>query len=137
MEPGKLRELLRKQGIYVNESDPILEIAVICEIAVADTVRTIEGLNKAAADRISTASSQHIEAARQSAATLITEAGRWSSELLREAAAEIVASILKQIDSEVVKAEAASRLSVRAAWVSVGMSAAALAGLTGFWVAGF
>lgn len=137
MELGKLREALRKQGIYVHESDPVLEIAAICEIAVADTVRAIEGLHKVAADRISAASGQHIEIARQSAATLITEAGRWSSEQLREAAAEIVASTLKEIGSEVAKAEAASRLSVRAAWVTVGMSAAALAGLTGFWVAGF
>ena len=75
MEPAKLREALRKQGIYVHESDPILEIGAICELAVADTVKAIEGLNKAAADRISAASSQHIEAARQSAAALITEAG--------------------------------------------------------------
>jgi hypothetical protein len=136
MEPGKLREALRKQGFYVHESDPVLEIAAICEIAVVDTVRVIEGLNKAAADRISAASDQHIEAARQSAATLITEAGRWSSEQLREAAAEIVASTLKEIGSEVTKAEAASRLSVRAAWVTAGMSVTVLAGLAGFWVAG-
>jgi hypothetical protein len=136
MEPSKLREALRKQGIYVHESDPVLEIAAICEIAVADTVQAIEGLNKAAADRISAASSQHIEAARRSAATLITEAGRWSSEQLREAAAEIIASVLKEVRSEVIKAEAASRLSVRAAWVTAGMSAIVLAGVGGFWVAG-
>jgi hypothetical protein len=134
MEPGKLREALRKQGIYVHESDPVLEVAAICEVAVVDTVRAIEGLNKAAADRISAASSQHIEAAKQSAATLITEAGRWSSEQLREAAAEIIASFLKEVRSEVTKAEAASRLSVRAAWVTAGMSAVVLAGMAGFWV---
>ena len=29
---------LRKQGIYVHESDPVLEVATICELAVADTV---------------------------------------------------------------------------------------------------
>ena len=136
MESGKLREALRKQGIYVHESDPVLEIAAICETAVADTVRAIEGLNKAAADRISAASSQHIDAARQSAATLITEAGRWSAEQLQEATAEVIASVLSELRSEVIKAEAASRLSVRAAWVTAGMSAAVLAGMAGFWVAG-
>ena len=30
MEPARLRESLRKQGIYVHESDPVLEVAAIC-----------------------------------------------------------------------------------------------------------
>jgi hypothetical protein len=97
MEPARLREALRKQGIYVHEGDPVLEVGAICQLAVADTVNAIEGLNKAAADRISAASSQHIEAARQSAAALITEAGQWSADQLRETAAEIFTSILKEL----------------------------------------
>jgi hypothetical protein len=40
---------------------------------VADTVHAIEGFNKAAADHISVVSSRHIEAARQSAAALISK----------------------------------------------------------------
>lgn len=136
MEPAKLRESLRKQGIYVHESDPVLEVAAICELAVADTVKAIEGLNKAAADRISAASNQHIEAARQSAAALVTEAGKWSAEQLRETAAEISASILKDLRPEVLKAEAAARVSVRMAWVTGSLGAIALAGLAGFLLAG-
>jgi len=46
MDPAKLREALRKQGIHGHESDPVLEVAAICELAVADTVKAIEGLNK-------------------------------------------------------------------------------------------
>jgi hypothetical protein len=134
MEPGKLRESLRKQGIYVHESDPVLEVAAICEVAVADTVRAIEGLNKAAADRISAASGQHIEAARQGAAALITEAGKWSAEHLRDATAEIVASILKEVRSEVTKAEAASRHSVRMAWVIGVIGTVITACMAGLWV---
>ena len=118
MEPARLRKLLRKQGIYVHESDPVLEVAAICELAVADTVKAIEGLNKAAADRISAASNQHIEAARQSAAALVTEAGKWSAEQLRETAAEISASILKDLRPEALKAEAAARVAVRMAWLT-------------------
>ncbi|HEX5416703.1 MAG TPA: hypothetical protein VFZ25_13620 [Chloroflexota bacterium] len=136
MEPAKLRESLRKQGIYVHESDPVLEIAVICQLAVADTVKAIEGLNKAAADRITAASGQHIEAAKQSASALIAEAGKWSAEQLRDAAAEISSSILKEIRPEVLKAETAARLSVRMAWVAGGISAVALAGVAGFCLAG-
>ena len=136
MDPAKLREALRKQGIHVHESDPIMEIGAICQLAVADTVNAIEGLNKAAADRISAASSQHIEAARQSAAALITEAGTWSAERLRDAAGEISASILKELRPQMMRAEAAARLSVRMAWLTAGIGAVALAGVAGFWLAG-
>ena len=102
----------------------------------ADTVKAIEGLNKAAADRISAASNQHIEAARQSAAALVTEAGKWSAEQLRETAAEISASILKDLRPEALKAEAAARVAVRMAWLTGSIGAIALAGLTGFLLAG-
>ncbi len=136
MEPAKLRESLRKQGIYVHESAPVLEVAAICQLAVADTVKAIEGLNKAAADRITAASGQHIEAAKQSASAFITEAGKWSAEQLRDVAAGISSSILKELGPEVMKAEAAARLSVRMAWVAGGIGAIALAGIAGFWVAG-
>lgn len=136
MEPAKLWESLRKQGIYVHENDPVLEVAVICQLAVADTVKAVEGLNKAAADRITAASGQHIEAAKQSASALITEAGKWSAEQLRDAAAEISSSILKELRPEVMKAEAAARLSVRVAWIMGGIGAVALAGIAGLWLAG-
>jgi len=136
MEPARLRESLRKQGIYIHESDPVLEVAAICELAVADTVKAIDGLNKAAADRISAASNQHIEAARQSAAALVTEAGKWSAEQLRETAAEISASILKDLRPEMLKAQAAARVSVGMAWLTGSFGVIALAGLAGFLLAG-
>ena len=41
MEPAKLREALRKQGIYVHEGDPVLEIGAICQLAVADIAEAI------------------------------------------------------------------------------------------------
>lgn len=136
MEPAKLRELLRKQGIYVHESDPVLEVAAICQLAVADTVKAIEGLNKAAADRITAASGQHIEAAKQSASALITEAGKWSAEQLRDAASDITSSILKEVCPMAAKAEAAARLSVRMVWVMGSISAVAIAGIVGVLLAG-
>lgn len=131
MQPAKLREALRKQGIYVHEGDPVLEVAAICQLAVADTVKAIEGLNKAAADRITAAAAQHVEAAKQSASALITEAGTWSAEQLREAAGQVSASLLKELRPEVMKAEAAARLSVRMAWVAGGIGAVAIAGVAG------
>ena len=140
MEPARLRESLRKQGIYVHESDPALEASGrhlrACVSREQMGRKAIEGLNKAAADRISAASNQHIEAARQSAAALVTEAGKWSAEQLRETAAEISASILKDLRPEVLKAEVAARVSVRMAWLTGSVGAIALAGLAGFLLAG-
>lgn len=136
MEPAKLRESLRKQGIYVHEGDPVLEVAVICQLAVADTVKAIEGLNKATADRITAASGQHIEAAKQSASALITEAGKWSADQLRDATAEISSSILKEVCPMAAKAEAAARLSVRMVWVMGSISAVAMAAIAGFLLGG-
>ena len=136
MDTGTLRTALRKQGIHVHESDPVLEIAAICEVAVAGAVTAIEGLNKAAVDRISAASAQQVEAAKQVASTLITEAGAWSADHLRATAAELSASIQKELRADVAKAEAAARVSVRVAWVVGGVGAVALAGMTGFWLAG-
>jgi len=39
MDPRKAREALRKQGIYVHESDPILDMAAICDAAMDDTLK--------------------------------------------------------------------------------------------------
>lgn len=136
MDPAKLRESLRKQGIYVHENDPVLEVAAICELAVADTVKAIEGLNKAAADAISAASTQHIEAAKQSAAAFVTDAAKWSAEQLREAAAELSVAVLQELRPELARAEAAARFSVRMAWLTGSVGAIALAGLAGFLLAG-
>jgi hypothetical protein len=72
-------------------------------------------------DRITAAAVQHVEAARQSASILITEAGTWPAEQLRETAAEISASLLKELRQEVTKAEAAACLSVRVAWLTGGI----------------
>jgi hypothetical protein len=136
MDTAKLREALRRQGIHVHEGDPVLEMAAICEIAVAGAVMAIEGLNKAAADRISTAAVQQVEAAKQTASSLITDAGKWSADLLRNAATEAGATLLTEMRREAERAEQAGRMAVRAAWAVGGIGAVALAGLAGFWLAG-
>ena len=139
MEAARLREALRKQGIYVHESDPVLEMAAICQIAVADAVKAIEGLNMAAADRISAASAQHIEASKQSAAGHSSPSARASG---RPIICGETANGNFRLDSEGASAgssegrEAAAQLSVRIAWVTGSVGAIALAGLAGFLLAG-
>jgi hypothetical protein len=142
MDAPRLREALRRQGIYVHEGDPVLEVAEIVRLAVAETVATIEGLNKATADRISAASAQHIDASRQAAATLITRSGEWSADRLRTAAQQATDDLLRQIRQETARAELAAqaaaqgaRTSAHAAQINVMLVAIMGLGMAGFFVA--
>jgi hypothetical protein len=136
MNPARLREALRRQGVHVSEDDPVLEVAAICELAMADSLKAIEAANQAAADRISAASIQHIEAARASASALITDSGAWAADHLRATAAEISQLIRQEIQAETEKAVAAASLGLRAAWMLAAVCAAGLAAAVGFWAAG-
>ncbi|HUZ64833.1 MAG TPA: hypothetical protein VMU82_14105 [Acetobacteraceae bacterium] len=136
MDPAKLRESLRKQGIVVHESDPVLEVATICELSLADTVKAIEGLNKAAADRISATSTQTIDAAKRTAETIINQGAAFVVEQFREAVREATSTMLAELHQETARAERASRTAARIAWTLGSLGAIGLAGLSGFLLAG-
>lgn len=136
MDAARLRETLRRQGVYVHQDDPVLEVASICELAMADSLKAIEASNRAAADRITAASVQHLQAAHEFAAALVTEAGTWAADHLRIAAAEIGASIKKEVQVEASRVTRAASLSVRLAWSVAAFFAAAFAAVAGFWLAG-
>ena len=88
MDPRKLREALRKQGIYVHESDPILDMAAICEAVMADTLKAIEGVVKTAADRTSAAAAQSVEASKKAGEVVINRGATFLVEQFREAVRE-------------------------------------------------
>ena len=92
MDPRKLREALRKQGIFVHESDPILEMAAICDATVADTLKAIEGVVKAAADRSSAAAAQTVDASRKAGDALINQGASFLVEQFREVTSEATAA---------------------------------------------
>jgi hypothetical protein len=136
MDPRKLREALRKQGIFIHESDPILEMAAICDAAMADTLRAIEGVVKASADRTSAATAQTVETSRKAGDALINQGATFLVEQFREVAHEATARMLTELRQETAKAERASRTSVRIAWALGSLVAIAVAGLAGFLLAG-
>ncbi len=136
MDAARLRETLRRQGVYVHQDDPVLEVASICELAMADSLKAFEASNRAAADRIPAASVQHLQAAREAAAVLVTEAGTWAADHLRAAAAEIGTSIKKEVQLEANRVTRAASVSVRIAWSVAAFFAAAFAAVVGYWVAG-
>ena len=131
MEPAKLREGLRRAGLYVAEGDPVLELAAICEVSLADTVQVIERVTRQQADRVTLASTAAVDAAKSQAEAIITKAGEWSAMQLRAAANDAAALVLADIRAETAKVQAASRVAVRAAWVIAFCALVIVAGLAG------
>ena len=107
MDTRKLREELRKQGIYVHESDPILDTAAICDVALANTLTTIEGVVKAAADRTSAAAAQTVETSRTASEVIINDGARFMVEQFREAVRDSTAVMLAELRREIDRAERA------------------------------
>ena len=131
MDTRKLREELRKQGIYVHESDPILDTAAICDVALANTLKAIEGVVKAAADRTSAAAAQSVETSRKASEAIINDGARFMVEQFRETVRDSTAVMLAELRRESACVERARRAASVAAWVAAGASACAIAGATG------
>ena len=136
MDPRKAREALRKQGIYVHESDPILDMAAICDAAMGDTLKAIEGVVKAAADRTAAAATQAVDASKGAAEAVISQGAAFLAEQFRAAVREASATMLAELRQETARAERASRIAIRIAWILGSLGAVSLAGLGGFLLAG-
>ena len=137
MDLRKLREALRKQGIFVHESDPILEMAAICDATMADTLKSIEGVVKAAADRTTVAAAQTVDSSRRAGDALINQGANFLVEQFREVAQEATATMLLELRRETAKAERATAIAVRLAWAFASLGAIVLAAFAGFILAGF
>jgi hypothetical protein len=131
MEPAKLREGLRKQGIHVAEGDPVLELVSICEIALAETVQVIERITKQQADRVAAASTRAVADAENVSEKLVTEAGMWAETRIKAAGEAAAAMVIREIRSDLLKAQRASRTAISAAWITGIMSGITLCGLLG------
>ena len=136
MDHRALRDVLRKQGIFVHENDPVLDVAAICDAAMADTLKAIEGVVKAAADRTSAAASQAVEAAKQNGEAVVSQGAAFMVEQFGEAVRGATAAMLAELRQETARAERAGRVAVRAAWGTGCVGAVALAGVAGVVVAG-
>ncbi len=131
MDPAKLRDGLRKAGLYVAEGDPVLELAAICEVSLTDTVKIIERVTKQQADRVTAASTQAVVDATKAAELLLTEAGAWAETRLKAAAETAAAMVVADIRQETAKVERASRAATRAAWATAFCAAVIVCGLAG------
>ena len=137
MDLRKLREALRTQGIFVHESDPILEMAAICDATMADTLKSIEGVVKAAADRTTVAAAQTVDSSRRAGDALINQGANFLVEQFREVAQEATATMLIELRRETAKAERATAIALRLAWAFASLGAIVFAAFAGFLLAGF
>jgi hypothetical protein len=80
MDLGKLRQTLAKQGIRVHPADPALDMALMCETAVSDAVRSLETMLKATADRMAADQVKANEDAERRGAAQINRANEWLAE---------------------------------------------------------
>jgi CHASE3 domain sensor protein len=136
MDSRKLREALRKEGIFIHERDPILEMAAICNLTMADTLKAIEGVVKAAADRTSAAAAQTVDASRKAGDALINQGASFLVEQFREIARETTAAMVAELRQEAAKAKRASHTATVIVWALGSLGVIALAGFAGFLLAG-
>jgi hypothetical protein len=135
VEPAQLREGLRKEGLYVAEGDPVLELVGICEVALADTVKTIERVTKQQADRVTAASAQIVTDAKVAAELIVNEAGEWAETRIKNAGEAAAASVLSTLRQEASRIERSSRMAVRAAWIAAIICLLTVCGLGGIGLA--
>lgn len=135
MDPRKAREVLRKQGIFIHENDPVLDVAALCDAAMTDTLTAIEGVVKAAADRTSAAAAQAVDAAKETAEVVISQGAAFMVEQFRGSVHDATATMLAELRAETARATRASRLASRIAWGAAILAAIGLAGLGGFLLA--
>jgi hypothetical protein len=111
-------------------------MAAICDVAMAETLKAIEGVVKAAADRTSAAAAQATEASKGTAEAIISQGAAFLVEQFREAVRDATTAMLAELHRETAKAERASRAAVRIAWTLGSLGAIGIAGVAGFMLAG-
>jgi CHASE3 domain sensor protein len=111
-------------------------MAAICDVAMADTLKAIEGVVKAAADRTSAAAAQTVEASKAAGEAIVNQGATFLVEQFREAVRETAAVMVAELRQEAAKAERASRVAARSAWAIGSVGAVAVAGVAGFLLAG-
>jgi hypothetical protein len=130
-------DLVKVHGIRIDADDPILTAALVNQRLMDEAISRLEMVVRASADRITVAAAQQVDGANEIAASFVTRAGEWSAERLRTAAEEAASALLAQVRQDAARAERASRVTVRIAWVMSGVGVIAMAGVAGLVLAGF
>jgi len=130
-------DLARVNGIRIDADDPILTAALLNLRLMDQAIDRLESAVRVSADRITVAAAQQMDGAKEIAASFVTRAGEWSAERLRTAVEEATNALLAQVGQDAARAERASRIAVRIAWIMSGVGIVAMTGVAGLVLAGF
>ena len=137
MERDKLIALVRKQaGIRLDVDDPVLAVVAINEVLFEAALAKLDQSVIMALDRMAAMNVQNEVAAKRAASDVINGASDWLTTKFKEVAQEATAGMLAELRQETAKAEAASRVAVRAAWTVGTIGAAAGSLMVGYGIAG-
>ena len=129
-------DLARTHGIRIEADDPILAAVLLNRRLLDEAIAALEAAVRVSADRMTAASLQQTDAARQAAGILITQAGEWSAGRLGDAAREAAAAVAAELETALARVDRSRRAAVSAAAVAVCGCAFTLAALLGIWLAG-
>ena len=137
MERDKLIALVRKQaGFKLDADDPVLAVVAINEVLFEAALAKLDQSVIMALERMAAMNVQNEVAAKRAASDVINGASDWLTTKFKEVAQEATAEMLAELRQETAKAEAASRVAVRAAWIVGAISAAAGSLMVGYGIAG-
>jgi hypothetical protein len=126
-----IAEIARETGIRLGATDPLLAVAAINEIMLDQALVKFDRQMKAQADRITAASAQAVVDAKKEAEALLSEGGEWAQARITAACETAGAAVLANLREETAKAEHASRVAVRAMWMTAIVGLVILSGLGG------
>jgi len=130
-------DIAKVHGIRIDADDPVVTAALLNQRLMNQAIDRLESAVRVSADRITVAAAQQMDAAKEIAASFVTQAGEWSAERLRTAAEEATSALLVQVRQNAARAQHASRIAVCIAWAMGGLGTIAIAGIAGFLLAGF
>ena len=117
MERDKLIALVRKQaGFKLDADDPVLAVVAINEVLFEAALAKLDQSVIMALDRMAAMNVQNEVSAKRAASDVINGASDWLTTKFKEVAQEATAEMLAELRQETARAEAASRVAVRAAW---------------------
>jgi Transcriptional activator TraM len=122
-------EVARRHNVLLGPDDPILVTLTLNELILTGYLERVQALLEAAQDQTSAGTAQHLAAAREIAARLVSEAAGYVAGQLTEAGAGIEARLLEAVGRELEAAREAAhgaaqarRVAVFAALVATGVT---------------
>lgn len=109
-----IAEVARTHGVRLGRDDAILIAATINRLTLEEALTEIRKAVQESQDQIAAGTVQQVEAAKATAARIITEAAGYAAERLRAAGDEAAQLVVEATRRQMAEAEAARRAFVRA-----------------------